>query len=134
MSDEERGVSMDICNRRLEQAKEDMDNAHLLFDNGRYKAANNRSYYAIFHALKAVLALDSFDSKKHSGIISEFQKRYIKEGIFPKEVSKMIDSAFIIRNASDYDDMFIADKTQTEEQMNNAEYIIEKVEEYISGK
>ncbi len=63
-----------------------MDNAHLLFDNGRYKAANNRSYYAIFHALKAVLALDAFDSKRHSGIISEFQRRYIKDEVFPTAV------------------------------------------------
>ena len=37
-----------------------------------YRSANNRAYYSIFHAIRSVLALDGFDSKKHSGVISEF--------------------------------------------------------------
>ena len=34
----------------------------------------------------------------------------------------MIGSAFTVRNASDYDDMFIASKNDTKEQIDNAEY------------
>lgn len=79
------------------------------------RIANNRAYYAIFHAMRAVLVFDNFDSSKHSGVIAEFRRRYIKEGIFPAEISKMIGAAFTIRNASDYDDMFIASKDDTEE-------------------
>ena len=134
MSEEERATSMDLSKYRLERAREDMSNAKILFENGKYKAANNRSYYAIFHALRSVLAMDNYDSKRHSGIISEFQKRYIKEGVFPKEISRIIDSAFIIRNASDYDDMFIADKSQTETQMKNAEYVIDLVQDYLDSR
>ena len=94
-----------------------MDAARLLYDAGNYRVANNRAYYAIFHAMRAVLVFDNFDSSKHSGVIAEFRRRYIKEGIFPSEISKMIGSAFTIRNASDYDDMFIASKHDTEEQI-----------------
>lgn len=47
-----------------------------------YDTAANRSYYAIFHAARVVLALDGQDYKKHSGVISNFQKNYIKTGIF----------------------------------------------------
>ena len=65
-------------------------------------------------------------------MIAEFRRRYIKEGIFPIEISKMIGSAFTIRNASDYDDMFIASKSETEEQINNAEYVYRILSEYIS--
>ena len=39
-----------------------------------YRSAANRAYYAIFHAMRAVLALDGVDMKHHSGIISEFRK------------------------------------------------------------
>lgn len=48
---------------------------------GDYKTVANRSYYAVFSAMRAVLALDSFDSKKHSGIIAEFRRRYLKNEI-----------------------------------------------------
>ena len=122
----------DYAKYRIERAREDLEAAHLLYDAGNYRIANNRAYYAIFHAMRAVLVFDDFDSSKHSGVIAEFRRRYIKEGIFPIEISKMIGSAFTIRNASDYDDMFIASKSETEEQINNAEYVYRILSEYIS--
>lgn len=125
-------VQNDYAMYRLERAKEDLDAAKLLFDSGKYRIANNRAYYCIFHTLRAVLAFDKYDSRKHSGVIAEFRKKYIKTGIFPVKISKMIGSAFINRNASDYDDMFVASKLETEEQIDNAEYIYHLVYEYIS--
>lgn len=127
-------LQKDYVKYRMERAREDLDAAHLLFDAGNYRIANNRAYYAIFHAMRAVLVFDNFDSSKHSGVIAEFRRRYIKEGIFPTEISKMIGSAFTIRNASDYDDMFIASKNDTEEQIDNAEYVYKMIKEYINHK
>lgn len=124
-------VQKDYAKYRLDKSKEDLEAAQLLFDNGSYRVANNRAYYAIFHALRAVLVFDNFDSSKHSGIIAEFRRRYIKEGIFPIEISKMIGSAFTIRNASDYDDIFIASKEDTQEQIANAEYVYKAASAYI---
>ena len=125
-------LQKDYAKYRIERAREDLEAAHLLYDAGNYRIANNRAYYAIFHAMRAVLVFDDFDSSKHSGVIAEFRRRYIKESIFPIEISKMIGSAFTIRNASDYDDMFIASKSETEEQINNAEYVYRILSEYIS--
>lgn len=81
--------------------------------------------------MRAILVFDDFDSSKHSGIISQFRKKYIKEGIFPVKISKMIGEAFTIRNASDYDDMFLASKADTEAQIANAEYIYKLLCDYI---
>lgn len=125
-------LQKDYAKYRIERAREDLEAAHLLYDAGNYRIANNRAYYAVFHAMRAVLVFDNFDSSKHSGVIAEFRRRYIKEGIFPIEISKMIGSAFTIRNASDHDDMFIASKSETEEQINNAEYVYRILSEYIS--
>ena len=127
-------LQKDYAKYRMERAREDLDAAHLLFDAGNYRIANNRAYYAIFHAMRAVLVFDNFDSSKHSGVIAEFRRRYIKEGIFPTVISKMIGSAFTIRNASDYDDMFITSKNDTKEQIDNAEYVYKAIEEYISNR
>ena len=78
-----------------------MEAEHLLFDAGYYRIANNRAYYSIFHAMRAVLVFDDYDSSRHSGIIAEFRRKYIKEGVFPVEISKMIGEAFMIRDASE---------------------------------
>lgn len=67
-----KNIQKDYARYHIERAKEDLNAAHLLFDNGNYRIANNRAYYAIFPALRAVLVFDNFDSSKHSGVIAEF--------------------------------------------------------------
>ena len=67
-----------LSKRRLEVARERLNVAKHLIEYGDYKTSANRLYYAIFAAMKAVLALDGYDSKKHSGIISRFRQEYIK--------------------------------------------------------
>ncbi len=47
------------------------------------------------------------------------------------EMSRMIGSAFTIRNASDYDDMFLASREDIEEQIANAEYVYREISAYI---
>lgn len=55
-------LQKDYAKYRLDRAREDLAAAHMLFENGNYRIANNRAYYAIFHSMRAVLVLDSFDS------------------------------------------------------------------------
>lgn len=126
-------VQKDYAKYRLKRAEEDLNAAKLLFHNESYRIANNRAYYSIFHSLRAILIFDNFDSSKHSGVIAEFRRLYIKEGIFPLETSKIIGEAFTIRNASDYDDMFVASRTDTETQIANAEYIYNLIQNYINS-
>ena len=51
---------------RLEQSRDCLDAAVRDIDAEAYKDAASRAYYCIFHAMRAVLAVDGFDSKKHS--------------------------------------------------------------------
>lgn len=78
----------DLVKYRLENAKEKLESAKLLLDAGHYKDSNGRSYYAIFTAVRAVLAKDKVDFSKHAGVIAYFQKEYVKTGIFDKQYSK----------------------------------------------
>ncbi|MCR5728703.1 MAG: HEPN domain-containing protein [Lachnospiraceae bacterium] len=124
----------DLALYRLQRAKEDLNSARNNLNSEDYRTANNRSYYAIFHSLRAILALDEYDSKKHSGIISEFRNKYIRTHVFDSEISDMIGDAFEVRNKSDYDDMYIISKAKTQEQVENAEKIIYAVEKYMQSE
>ena len=131
MLNENRSVLMKL---RLEQANKCLESALLLSNAESNKDAANRSYYAIFHAMRAVLASDCFDSKKHSGIISEFRRRYIKNGIFPKEFSDIIEDAFDVRTDSDYNDFYVISKDDVTLQIENAKTFLAAVEDYIESK
>ena len=73
----------------------------------QYKTSLNRSYYAIFHAMRAANILKGFDSSKHSGVIAFFNKEYIKNGTLERNLSMIIKSSSFLREKSDYDDFFI---------------------------
>ncbi len=123
-----------LSQARFEHATECLNAAKILLSVDNYKSAANRSYYTVFHAMRAVLAFDEIDMKHHSGIISEFRKLYIKTGIFDAKLSQIISLLFNIRTDSDYDDFFVINKEEVEEQIENAKFFLETVESYLSQK
>ena len=119
---------------RLERAKEDLKAAELLYKNDSFLAANNRAYYAIFRAIRAVLALERVDFKRHKDVIGYFNHHYVKTEIFSKIISKKIGQASKVREDSDYDDEYIPDAEKTKIQIDTASEVIELVEKYIENK
>lgn len=82
----------------------------------------------------AVLAFDEIDMKRHSGVISEFRRRYIKTEIFETRMSEIISVLFDVRTDSDYDDFFVISKADTAVQIENAEYFVLSVRAYLKNK
>jgi uncharacterized protein (UPF0332 family) len=123
----------DLAYFRIDQARECLEASEALIDINHCKDAANRSYYCIFHSMRAVLALDGYDSKKHSGIISEFRKSYIKTGKFSVNFSETIKDAFDVRTDSDYQDFYAISKEDVQQQIDNAREFLQAVQEYIDN-
>ena len=119
---------------RFERANQELATAKLLIKSKSFFAANNRAYYAIFHAIRSILALDNVDFKKHSSVIGHFNKNYIATNIFEKKYGPIINNAFELRQESDYEDFYVVDKNKTEELILNAESFLNAVNEYLSNK
>lgn len=121
----------ELVKYRLDSAKEKLDSAKILLDNEKYKDSIGRSYYAIFTAVRAVLARDSVDFAKHAGVISYFQREYIKTGVFEKKYSSYLQEAFQVRNNCDYDDFYIVSKVDADEQYFRAVEFYNAIEQYL---
>lgn len=128
------GSIVELSKYRYERALEDLKNAKEVFNSGSYKLALNRSYYAIFHAMRAVNVLDEFDSSKHSGVIAHFNQYHVKTGDFEKIASKIIQNAMEMREHADYEDFFVASKKDAEEQISKAEQFLEYVKAFLSNR
>ena len=71
---------------RLEQAKETLLDARVLYEHERRPASIvNRAYYAMFYATLALLVTVGKSSSKHIGVISFFDTEFVKKNIFPKK-------------------------------------------------
>lgn len=125
-------VAIDLSAHRLDKAKEALKQAELLLDNGGYDGSVNRSYYAIFNAIRSLLALVNLDSRRHSGVISFFDRYFVKTGIFEKSFSHIAHSAFDVRQVSDYEDYAAPTAEQAERQVENAARLILEVEQQRS--
>lgn len=125
---------LELMNYRMEMAKERLDSTHILLEHHNFKDSIGRSYYAMFTAVRAILALDGVDFKKHAGVISYFQKEYIKTGVFEVRYSKYLSQAFQIRNNTDYADFFIVSKEDADEQYARAKDFYEMIKNYLPGR
>lgn len=121
----------ELMNYRLESARERLNSAKILLISGSYKDSIGRSYYAMFTAVRALLAKDGVDYSKHAGVISYFQKEYIKTGEFNKKYSKYLSQAFQIRNNTDYSDFFVVSQSDAKEQYEKAEEFLRVIGNYL---
>lgn len=129
----ERSVK-DLSQYRYDCCREALEDARIMYEAGRYKNALNRAYYSIFHGMRAVNALDGFDSSKHSGVIAYFNQNYVKAGFFSKEASKLIKLAAEQRENADYLDFFVASKEEADKQIKRAETFMPWIESYLKSK
>ena len=125
---------IDLYKYRIDTAIEDLEAAQQLTAENKFRIANNRAYYSIFHAVTAVQSLDGKTYKKHKDAIGNFNKDYIHTGIFPKELGRKISEAEDIRHESDYDDFYIASKDETLSLITTAKYLINLIKKYCDAQ
>ena len=91
-----------LVSYRFEQADESLDAARILLEQNLTRSSVNRSYYAMFYAVLALLVTRKQETSKHSGAISLFDKEFVKTGMFKIEFSRWLHDAFDLRQRSDY--------------------------------
>ena len=121
---------------RMERARELLGEVQELLEKNSYKSANSRAFYAIEKCVKALLATEQVEVLTHNGAMKMFNMKFIHsgDGNFTAEDYRKIAKAEQIRNASDYDDFYIASREETRQQVENALYFVEKVEMYLVKK
>ena len=123
----------ELSRYRIQEAKNSLKVAEHCLKEDLYKDSINRSYYAAFYAIKAVLDFGTIDFKRHKDVVAYFNKEYVATNVFPRELGKRLGMLKQLREKSDYDDFYIASRDQAEGQYHTAKYTIEKVEEYLKN-
>ena len=124
----------ELSKYRFEQAEQCLLSADVLLNIEDYRGAANRAYYAIYHAVRSIIALDGVEFKRHSGNFSYFRQTYIKTRAFDVQLSEIITLAADARGSSDYDDFYIISKSEVEEQISNAKLFLDQVGIYLQSR
>jgi len=116
---------------RLERGREDIETAKELLNLRRYRAAVNRSYYAILGVTNALLLTQKIERSKHSGIEAAFIQYFIKTGIFEKEYGRIFDYIRKKREESDYSAKTTIDTETAEGVVSDAQKFLTRLTEYL---
>ncbi|MCD7813492.1 MAG: HEPN domain-containing protein [Lachnospiraceae bacterium] len=122
---------VDLSKYRIQNAHESLEVAEYCCRNAHYRDSINRSYYAAFYSVKAVLALEGKDFKRHKDVMAYFNQTYVAGNSLPRECGRKIAQLQQKRDKSDYDDFYVASKEEAMQQLENAKAIINAVEEYL---
>ncbi|MBF7084145.1 HEPN domain-containing protein [Desulfallas sp. Bu1-1] len=112
---------------RLQRAQDHLKSAEILFYAGMYNDSLGRSYYAMFNAARALLALKQLDSKKHSGVISLFNQHFVKTNIVDRATGKDFNKARVRRESSDYADFYLVSKEEAQSQLEAAKRFLRTI-------
>lgn len=118
---------------RLKQAEETLEEAKKMLEgNFSQRSVINRAYYTMFYALLALFIKSNIDVKtsKHIGVISLFNKEFIKTGTFDKLYSKILHNAFDARLEGDYKEFVDLSIKDAAEHVTYADAFLKKIKEY----
>lgn len=117
---------------RLKRSRQHLKSARDLLRNDDYADSISRSYYAIFQSARALLAINGLDSHKHSGVVSLFNRHFIKAGKLDKHWAVVLKDARRSREMADYTEIAEFSRQDAEEQIADAEAFVRAVENLIA--
>lgn len=121
----------DYINYKQQKAAQSIREARLLIDNGLNDTAISRLYYAAFYAINALLSINGFNPKTHSGTKSIFNKEFILTGKIESRFSDFYSFLMAKRFEADYDDFVFIDENKIESLLTETEEFVDKINSLI---
>ena len=131
LKEEERRIIVTLELERVDKTLKEME---VQLQNGLWGMVANRLYYALFHAVSALLISDGHEVGTHRGAVNRFSLYYVKEGIFSGEEGRLYSQLQSLREDGDYNCSIDIQQKEAEEKINPTRRLIEKIKQYIAEK
>lgn len=129
LTDEERST---LVRYEMEKARNTLCEVETLIENNLWNGAANRLYYAVFHAVSALLIHDGHQVSTHQGSHALFGLHYIKSEKLPAEFGRLYSQLQTMREESDYNCIYDVTPEELTEKIDPAKRLIAAIETMIS--
>jgi len=129
LKEEDRRILIEL---ELEKAYKTFGQVEVLQRDQYWDTMANRLYYALFHAVSALLINDQREVGSHKGAAIRFHQYYVKTGIFTDEEGSFFSQMQTLREKSDYNCFFNATETDIVSKVSPTLSFIDKVKQYIA--
>jgi uncharacterized protein (UPF0332 family) len=99
LKDENRSKNRD---EEMAHAEEALKAGHILMEHGLFREALPKLYYALFHAMRALLFTKGLEPKSHEGVTHLFNLHFVKPGLFSDERNRFFKRLMKYRHEAEY--------------------------------
>lgn len=131
LTDEERRI---VVGLEIEKARKIVGQTDELSKLAYWDNIANRLYYAVFHAVSALLIRDGHKVSTHKGAVLSFGQHYVKTGIMSIDDARLYSQLQTIREKSDYNCAYEISKDEIVPKISQTKALISKIESIINKK
>lgn len=124
-------MKADYARTEWDRATDALRDADLLLANGGFDGAASRAYYAAFHAVTALFALDGRIFTKHSALEAAVHRDLVKDGKWPSELGRDFSFCVELRGVGDYGTEVRVDPKQAADAIGSARRILVAVRDAL---
>lgn len=124
LSDEERRIVVDL---EMEKAQVAYNEAIWLGEKSSWSGAAGRLYYALFHAVSALLIHDHHPVNSHKGSHILFGNYYIKTGMIPQEYGALYSQMEAMREEGEYNCTYKVTQEELQQKLVPAKEMIDTI-------
>ena len=116
----------------MKKARDTYEDIGILIAANRLNGAANRMYYAVFHAVCALLINDGHQVNTHKGSHALFSQHYIKTGILPREYGQLYNQLQTMREESDYNCAYDVEIDELQQRIDPARRLIDDIDKLVN--
>ena len=130
LNDEERKLLVEY---EVEKAHKLIDQFSILENAELWDTLANRLYYAVFHAVTALLIKNGLHAGSHQGVSVLFNKHFVKENLIDEKYGRLLARLENMREKSDYTCLFETTKEEVLPMIPQAKEMITIIENLINS-
>ncbi len=114
-------------------AQDELEVAALLVTAGRFRIALTRAYFAVFHALRALLYSHGLEPRSHAGVHHLFNRHFVKPGPYEPDCSRVVARLQKYREEADYAQPFVVDEAGARQELEAASELVRRILGELGG-
>ncbi len=118
----------------IEKSGRNMEQAIRNADIGYWDLVANCLYYAVFHAVTAMLLVDGIKTGTHKGTSSQFGRLYVLSGVFSRQDGILYSRLQTMREKADYQNVFTLEEKTGRKLIEVTDDLRKRICDYVDGK
>lgn len=102
-------ISEEMYIKEYSISEKDLESAKKSFEDENYKWATIQAYYAVFHAVRALVYKSGYREESHAAMKTAFKELFVDNGIVPQKVYSVLERGMDLREMADYKETYSKD-------------------------